>query len=585
MKRNRWLIAGTTLVTCCTTLVFAAPQQGKLSSMKLQRVGTKSLRDAKPSSPQLDIPGEFRDTPEVDAEFNKGGVSVARVPATGVPRPADNGLAALDSGFRGFPGLNHRQQREADGGRQFSLEPPDPAMAVGPNQVISAVNTALGVYDKSGGLQGIASLNEFFGLAPEVDQDSSGNPVYGPYVTDPKVLYDADLGRWIISMTEIDQDPVTGEFLESTALYLAVSQTTDAMGSYYIYSLDTSDIGLSDQPLIGTDAYGLFISVNSFLFPDLEFNGGIVYATSKSGLASGSPGPIVVFDSLVQAEGPGYSIQPASIPPGGAFATANDGTEYFLSALDFDATLDHRIAAWAVTGTSSLNTAHPQLSIQNVVVNTTIYGQPPAVQQKPGPTPLLELLRDGSFGQHFPEHLALLNANDDRMNQVVYAAGHLWGAVNTVSKTPNGPTRSSVAYFIVEPGWKEGALTAKVARSGYVAVNQQNLMFPAIAVNNAGKGIIAFSLAGPGYFPSAAYAPLSLANGAGAVRIAAAGVEPADGFSGYRAFTGGNVERWGDYNTACVDADGSLWFTAECMLGGTRTLYANWSTYIGRVSP
>jgi len=118
-----------------------------------------------------------------------------------------------------------------------------------------------------------------------------------------------------------------------------------------------------------------------------------------------------------------------------------------------------------------------------------------------------------------------------------------------------------------------------------VSVNQENLLFPAIAVNNSGKGIIAFTLVGPDFFPSAAYAPLSMASGAGAVRIAAPGVEPSDGFSGLKPFGGTGVARWGDYHTAVVDpADGSFWFTAQCNLGGPRSLYANWSTFTGRVS-
>lgn len=104
-------------------------------------------------------------------------------------------------------------------------------------------------------------------------------------------------------------------------------------------------------------------------------------------------------------------------------------------------------------------------------------------------------------------------------------------------------------------------------QAGYVSVNQENLLFPAIAVNNAGKGIIAFTLVGPDYFPSAAYAPLSMDSGAGAVRIAAVGTEPADGFSGYRAFADTSVERWGDYHTAVVDTDGSFWFTVQWQLG------------------
>jgi len=581
-----WYRAWLTMLLATSALGALAGQRITNVSKHLTHVGIGGLQSGSLNL-NLNLTGEFRQEPEVDAAFAKGSaINQARVPASGVPRPAGNGLAPLDANFFGFPGVNHLQQRLADNGQQFSLEPPDPDMAVGPDQVVSAVNTAVAVYDKSGHMQSIQSINVFFGLPSEVVTDPQGNITFGPFTTDPKMLYDASSGAWIASIAEIDTDPATGNLLNTSAVYLAVSQTSDATGPFDIYRLDTSDIGLPDQPLIGVDAHGLYVSINAFSLPDFSFEGGMIYALSKSALLSGSLGSAIRFDGLTQAEGPGYSIQPANIPPDGAFAVANGGTEYFLSALDFNATLDNRVTVWAITGTASLDTGSPSLGIQNAVLNTIVYGQPPAAQQRPGSTPLGDLVHSGAFGKHYGQILPnLLDANDDRMNSVVYAAGCLWGGVNTVVKTPNGPTRVGVAYFIVKPSWNGGSLSGSVVDANYLSVNQENLLFPAIAVNNSGKGIIAFTLVGPDFFPSAAYAPLSLASGAGAVRIAGPGVEPADGFTGYKPFDGTGKERWGDYHTAAVDpVDGSFWFTAECNLGGPRTFYANWSTFIGRVS-
>jgi hypothetical protein len=574
------------MVLACSAVVTNAGQRVTNVSKSITFVGIGGVQSGTLDL-NLNLAGQIRQELEVDAQFAKGSaINQARVPASGVPRPGGNALAPLDANFFGFPGVNHLQQRLADNGHQFSLEPPDPDMAVGPEQVVNAVNTAIAVYDKSGHMQGIAAFNPFFGLPSEVVTDSQGNSTYGPFMSDPRVIYDASTGAWIVSVAEIDTDPATGAFLNTAAVYLAVSQTSDPTGPFNIYRLDTSDVGAPDQPLIGVDAHGLYVSINGFSLPDLNFEGGLIYALSKSALISGTLGSVIRFDGLTQAEGPGYSIQPANIPPDGVFVTANGGTEYFLSALDFNATLDNRVTVWAITGTASLDTSSPSLGIQNAVLNTIVYGQPPNAQQRPGPTPLGDLVQHGAFGKHYGEILPnLLAANDDRMNAVVYAAGCLWGGVNTVVKTPNGPTRVGVVYFVVMPSWNNGSLSGNVVNADYVSVNQENLLFPAIAVNNSGKGIIAFTLVGPGYFPSAAYAPLSMASGAGAVRIAGPGVEPADGFTGYKAFQGTGVERWGDYHTAVVDpADGSFWFTAQCNLGGPRSLYANWSTFIGRVS-
>src|SRR5258708_24570447 len=69
----------------------------------------------------LNLGGEIRSEPEVDVQFGKGGgINQSRVPSSGVPKPGGNGLAPLDANFFGFPGVNHRQQRLADHGQQFS---------------------------------------------------------------------------------------------------------------------------------------------------------------------------------------------------------------------------------------------------------------------------------------------------------------------------------------------------------------------------------------------------------------------------------------------------------------------------------
>jgi len=56
---------------------------------------------------------------------------------------------------------------------------------------------------------------------------------------------------------------------------------------------------------------------------------------------------------------------------------------------------------------------------------------------------------------------------------------------------------------------------------GYVAVNNQNVAFPSIAVNKDGKGAIGFSIIGPGLFPGAGYAKVSLPVGAIEVKLTA----------------------------------------------------------------
>ena len=112
--------------------------------------------------------------------------------------------------------------------------------------------------------------------------------------------------------------------------------------------------------------------------------------------------------------------------------------------------LDNRIAVWALTGTSTLGTTNAVVPSVKVLASES-YGQPPDAEQKAGPTPLKDAEAAGLEGRKSVEHLELLAGNDDRMNEVKYAAGKLWGDVNTVVKNANGNVNVGIAWFQVDP--------------------------------------------------------------------------------------------------------------------------------------
>jgi hypothetical protein len=595
---------------------------GHQTTTSVTRLGTTHIgRTGAGTSGSLDQTAP--DPEEAQAVVEKqipNSINAARVPSDHVPRPAALAVADATQGT-GFDGLNHYDQRTAGTGAyantQFTLEPPDQALCVGNGFVLEGVNTALRVRDMAGNdLTGPVALNQFYGLAPEIVRPAGP---FGPFSTDPKCYYDPDTGRFFFSLLQISVDPATGAFGTSSAELLAVSKTSDPTGAWWLYSIDTTDDGTNgtpshagcpcfgDQPLIGADATGFYVTTNEFPISTAGFNGAQVYAMSKAALESGSLATVVHIDGLTQAEGPAYSMQPTTTPAGGTHATANGGTEYFLSALDFNGTLDNRITLWALTGTGSLASGTPAVSLSQAIVATEVYGQPPAMQQKKGSAPLDSVLQGnigvqlGLVARPVTEHLNVLNSNDDRMNQTVYAGGKVWGAVNTVVKGPNGVARTGIAWFIISPSWAGGSVGGSVANQGYVNVNNQNVVFPAIAANAAGKGIISFTLVGPDYFPGVAYVRVDAAHAPTQVKVARWGSGPADGFTGEVSQDPGDggVERWGDYGAAVAAADGSIWFAnesinqtctvsqflADTTCGHTRTILANWGTFIGNVTP
>ena len=362
----------------------------------------------------------------------------------------------------------------------------------------------------------------------------------------------------------------------------------------------------------------MYLTTNEFPFSG-GFNSAQIYAVSKRDLVAGA-----VLLTLVQIDtadhlldgNPGFTVWPA-VSPGGDFATTNRGTEYLLSSVAVfnDSGNDNRLRVWALGNTRSLNTNSPDVTITDTVVHVRPYGVPPPSQQKAGPTPLADCLNDTTLVTPFgtgcwnvffdtqPPHTdapELVDSNDSRMQQVMYSGGRLYGALDTVVNV-RGQELAGIAYYAVIPWSFPGSLFALVQHEGKVAVPGNNVTYPAIATRRDGTGAIGFTLVGPDHYPSAAYVLLGPLGHHGPVRVAAAGKGPDDGFSGYPAFGGEGVGRWGDYGAAVIDGD-DVWLASEyigqtCTLaeyanfsafgscGGTRIALGNWYTRISRVVP
>lgn len=528
--------------------------------------------------------------------FINGSTPPVTPPPAGTLPPNPNGktVTTRNPGFNGFNGLTHADQRNAGTGiytdTQFSLEPPDQGLCVNGKFVLDTINTAITVRNPAGTvLSGPTPINQFFGLTPEVDRV---NTVFGDFTSDPKCYFDPATQRWFLTVLQGDTDPATGNMTGPTHVLIAVSSSANPTGTWRTFSLNTTDDGtdgtpkhancpcLGDQPLIGADANGFYITTNEFPQFTSGFNGAQVYAISKQALVQAASHPaqaffpaVVMIDAsqdLVPFGGLSFSIQPATQPAGSFLGRENHGTEYFLSSLDFNSAVDNRIAAWALTNTNSLASSFPNVQLSFTVIHSQLYGQPVPVTQKAGPTP--EATSQGSTE-------GFLNSNDDRMNQVVFATGVLWSGVNTIIQKPGEDARTGIAFFGVVPFWAHGQLNAKLVKSGYVSVDGNNVLFPSIGVNAFGAGVMSFTLSGPDFFPSAAYMPISLL-GTGDVHIASAGTAPEDGFT---CVAPDLLCRWGDYSAAVAAPDGSIWLATEFIPDATRTVLANWGTFISHV--
>lgn len=533
--------------------------------------------------------GFMRQEPELPPLLNSGLPTPAATSDTPRAEPGSADAVA----FNGFKGLTHADQRNANNGNQFSLEPPDQALAVGNGFVFEGINTALNIFNTAGASQLAApvSFSQFFGLSPIINRTTG---IRGPFLTDPVVLFDPDLNRWFVVIgAQLYSETAANTPLRESRVFIGVSKTSNPTGAYNLYALNTTQANnpdgqgprFADYEHIGYDRYGFYVSSNDFKITasgSLDGYVGVsIYAMSKQALANGSTGTVVRVPVNYSGVGTSFAftVHPAKTPPGASPFLANGGVEFFVSSeANFNVTSG--LAVYALTNTSSLDTNSPTLSLSMTTVSTQLYSNPTKdADQKAGPAGSRPL------GESTNSPLAFLSAGDTRVQGVDYSAGRLWTSVPTEVVDGAAQRRMAAAYFSLSPTIRNGTLSARVITQGIVSQTGVNLLRPRVGINAQGKGAMVFTLVGPNDFPSTAFVPMDKV-GVGAIQISAAGTVPEDGFTGYPAGGAQGTARWGDYSATSVDADGSIWMATEYVPSNAgRTVNANWGTFVTRYQP
>jgi len=258
------LSALTLLAMFAAAFVFFGHAQAAPAARLLVAGGTGGFAAASTASNFGLSPFELAPSPDAD-ENAPSGTSTQQHPPTVAPNPSPNAVTTQNQNFSGFAGLDHFDSRFASNGNQFSGEPPDQGLCVGGNFVIETINSVTAVYNASTHkmVAGPTSLSAFFDLPPEVIRSTP--PVFFSETTDPRCYFDTATGHWFMTMLNLALDPVAGSFTGQTAVFIAVSQTSDPTGAWSVFSLNTTDDGnhnspshpgcpcVGDQPLIGAD--------------------------------------------------------------------------------------------------------------------------------------------------------------------------------------------------------------------------------------------------------------------------------------------------------------------------------------------
>jgi hypothetical protein len=215
------------------------------------------------------------------------------------------------------------------GGQCGAGIPPDTNGDVGPSHYIQTVNTAVGIYNKTGTLLASFTFNSLFSGAP------TGTPCDANNFGDPVVLYDPMADRWIVTDFAF---AVNGGGNPIAPYYecIAASRSGDPVaGGWNLYAIRT-DTGATEQPPAGTlndyPKFGiwtdcLYYSANGFL-NGASFNGVEFGSFSKTDMYSGA----ALTGALGFIAGTGnFTLLPANLSAPASGLPPPGTPEYFVS--------------------------------------------------------------------------------------------------------------------------------------------------------------------------------------------------------------------------------------------------------------
>lgn len=406
-----------------------------------------------------------------------------------------------------------------------SVNPADPSVDVGPNHVVQMINGSSGAYlkifDKAGvqllaqtyfdGITGIAGLG------------------------DPVVIYDQLANKWMIS-----------EFASAgNVLIIAISQTADPLGSWYIYSFTTPDFPDYPKYSIWPDAY--YATTNE--------SDPAVYAFDRTKMLIGDPTatmqrftlsafPTIGFQAATPVSLSGTALPPAG-SPGLIMRMADDAwsatiptdrLELYEFDVDFITPVNSNISGPAYLTTAPFDThlcGYTSFSCINQPGNTNL-------------DPLREVLMNRIFYRNFGSHASLVCSHVTDVTGADFA-GVRWYELRKQNSDP---------WSIYQQGT-------------YSPDNTYNRWMSGIAINGNGDIGLSYNLTNNTLAPSIRYTGRRDCDPLGTLPITETII-----VDGGTAGNGSN--RYGDYNQLNVDPvdDNSFWFT------GMYNPTAQWSTRI-----
>ncbi len=374
--------------------------------------------------------------------------------------------------------------------------PPDVMGTVGPNHVMTTLNTQVRVHDREGNELFTTTLGLFWKSMPDHTR-----------TFDPKITYDPYNDRWIF-VTPSHPDNALSK------LYLGVSETSDPMGNWNMYWLNTDETNITwfDFPTIGFNKNWIVVCGNQF--------GGDFYRT------------VFVYDK--QAAYDGVEDLPYT-----RFVTTDGFT--LVPTFTYDTTLEQIYLIAADNGNDDLGMGN----IKKFVIQGPV-DDPELVYQ--GRIKVSDPWANwaGDAGNFLPQAgtEAKINSVDTRMVNTVYRNGKIW-AVHHIFLPADDPQRTAVQWWVMDT-------TGTILERGRIEdpSNEYHFAFPSIAVNRYEDIMIGHGVFSDNQFASSGYSYKNHNDSPGTVRTY---FQYKDGLAPYYKTYGGARNRWGDYSSTSLD--------------------------------
>lgn len=443
-----------------------------------------------------------------------GLLALAAAPAQLSPPPAASFLALADN---------------------VTTIPPDTMGAVGPNHIMTTLNSQVRIQNRSGGVISTVTMNSFW--------SSLGNPD----AFDPHVTYDVFNDRWIFTAAANDSAP-------DSEILVGVSATNDPTGNWFLFSADADAANLvsADYDNVGYNNKWIGVTANMFRISNSNFYSVRFFIFDKTDLYTNGPGAFTMFESLNANDG-AFSVVPA--------ITQDNSLSTLYCVEDWDGSAG-QLRISTITGPVGSEV----LNIGTAFATTTN--------------------RWESFA--IPDNLAPqlgttqgIDVGDTRVLTCLYRNGSLWLAQNALLPV-NNPKRCAAQWWQIQPN-------GTVQQFGRIDDPSATLFYayPTLAVNASNDMLVGYTRFSTSQYASANY---SFRFGADPLNTLRADTTLKAG-EGIYIVIASTLNRWGDYSSTVVDPanDMTLWTIQEYAgtpVGDpTQDGSGRWSTWWGRIDP